>query len=62
MDTIFGIPGIGQLMVEGVTLNDYFIILSVATVISFLYISVMLIIDLLYGVIDPRIRIAGEVI
>lgn len=60
MDTIFGIPGLGQLMVDGVTLNDYFIILSVATVISFLYISVMLIIDLLYGVIDPRIRISGR--
>lgn len=59
MDTIFGIPGLGQLMVDGITLNDYFIVLTVATFYSFLFISVVLIIDLLYGVIDPRIRLAG---
>ncbi len=59
METIFGIPGIGNLMVLGITLNDYFIVLGVSTVMSFMFIMTLLVIDLLYGVIDPRIRLAG---
>ncbi|MCK8059338.1 MULTISPECIES: ABC transporter permease [unclassified Fusibacter] len=59
MENIFGIPGVGQLMVSGITLNDYFIVLTVSTLFSGLFIAVVLVVDLLYGVIDPRIRIAG---
>lgn len=59
IETIFGIPGVSFLMVEGIRLNDYFVILGVATFYSALFIAVILIIDLLYGVIDPRIRVAG---
>lgn len=59
MDTIFGIPGLGHLMVEAINVNDYFVVLTVATFFSTLFIIIMLIIDLLYGIIDPRIRITG---
>jgi oligopeptide transport system permease protein len=59
MENIFGIPGVGQLMVSGITLNDYFIVLTVSTLFSGLFIAVVLVVDLLYGVIDPRIRISG---
>lgn len=59
MEQIFGIPGVSFLMVSGIMQNDYFIILGVATFYSLLYIGVILIIDLMYGVIDPRIRLAG---
>lgn len=59
METIFGIPGLGNLMVLGITLNDYFVVLTVATFFSTMFIAVVLIVDLLYGVIDPRIRISG---
>jgi oligopeptide transport system permease protein len=59
MEQIFGIPGVSYLMVQGIMQNDYFVILGVATFYSVLFIAVILIVDLLYGVIDPRIRLAG---
>ncbi len=59
METIFGVPGIGQLVVKAISENDYFIIMADSTVMAFLYIVVIIIIDLTYGIIDPRIRLAG---
>lgn len=59
VEKIFGIPGVSFLLIEGITLNDYFIILGVATFYSALFIFVIIIIDILYGIIDPRIRLAG---
>lgn len=59
MEQIFGIPGVSYLMVQAIFQNDYFIILGVATFYSVLFIAVILFVDLLYGVIDPRIRLSG---
>ncbi|WXR61098.1 ABC transporter permease [Peptostreptococcaceae bacterium AGR-M142] len=59
IEKIFGIPGVSFLLIEGVTLNDYFVILGVATFYSALYIAVIFVVDLLYMVIDPRIRLQG---
>ena len=59
IEQIFGVPGLGQLLLLGVTNNDYNVISAVALVYSFLYISIMLVVDILYGIIDPRIRVAG---
>lgn len=59
IEQIFGVPGLGQLLLLGVTNNDYNVISAVALVYSFLYITIMLVVDILYGIIDPRIRVAG---
>ena len=59
IEKIFGIPGVSFLLIDGITKNDYFVILGVAAFYSFLYITVILIVDILYGVIDPRIRLVG---
>lgn len=59
MEIIFSVPGLGNLMASGITQNDYFIVLTVSMFISLMFISVVLIVDLLYGLIDPRIRIIG---
>lgn len=40
-------------------MKDQFLTLGIAFFYAFLYVIVILIIDLLYGVIDPRIRLAG---
>jgi len=58
VERVYGIPGIGSLLVEGIQVNDYNIIVMIAFVYSALYIFVNLIVDILYGVIDPRIRVA----
>lgn len=57
VEKIFGIPGIGSLMVNAIQMNDYNVVIAIAFVYSALYIFTMLIVDILYGVIDPRIRI-----
>jgi oligopeptide transport system permease protein len=62
IESIFSIPGIGNLFVMAIQVNDYNVVISIAFIYSALYIIIMLIVDLLYGVIDPRIRfVKGEV-
>ena len=60
IEKIFGIPGIGRLMITAIQENDYNVTIACAFVYSVMYIVVMLFVDILYGVIDPRIRIAKE--
>jgi oligopeptide transport system permease protein len=58
-ERMFSIPGVGQLLVEGIQSNDYNVIAALAFIFSALYISSMLLVDILYGIIDPRVRLAG---
>ena len=60
VEQIFAIPGIGSLLVSAIQFNDYNVVLAVVFVYSIMFISVMLIVDILYGIIDPRIRLAKE--
>ena len=60
IERIFGIPGIGLLMISGIQQNDYNVTIACAFIYSLLYIVTMLIVDILYGVIDPRIRVSKE--
>lgn len=59
VERFFGVPGLGRLLLNAINQNDYFLVLGVNLVFSFLFVAVILIIDLLYGVIDPRIRLKG---
>lgn len=61
IEQIFSIPGIGSLLVTAIQVNDYNVILALSFVYSVMFIIITLIVDILYGVIDPRIRLAkGE--
>ncbi|MFI3236655.1 MAG: ABC transporter permease [Lachnospiraceae bacterium] len=61
LEQIFSIPGLGTLLVNGISVNDYNVVLAVSFLYSLLYIVMMLIVDLSYGIIDPRIRLGkGE--
>lgn len=60
METVFNIPGIGQLIVNSVSKRDYPMIQGIVLVISLIYIVINLIIDILYGIVDSRIRITGK--
>jgi oligopeptide transport system permease protein len=59
IEQIFAIPGIGEQFVTSVTVNDYPTIMGTTLLFAFGFILIILIIDLLYGLIDPRIRLAG---
>lgn len=56
VEEIFGIPGLGQLFVRGSLNRDYTLVLGVVIFYASLIVLFNLIVDLLYGVIDPRIR------
>ncbi len=60
IEKICGIPGLGSLLVKAIEVRDYNVILAVSFLYSVLYIVIMLIIDILYGIIDPRIRLGKE--
>ena len=60
VEKIFSIPGIGSLLVTAIQSNDYNVIIALSFVYSAMYIGIMLIVDILYGVIDPRIRLSKE--
>ncbi|MCR4855867.1 MAG: ABC transporter permease [Erysipelotrichaceae bacterium] len=60
IERIFGIPGIGLLMISGIQQNDYNVTIACSFIYSLMYIAVMLFVDILYGVIDPRIRVSKE--
>ncbi len=55
-ETVFNIPGIGRLTVDAVANRDYPIIQGVMILVSAAYVLINLAIDLIYTVIDPRIR------
>lgn len=56
-ETIFNIPGIGQLIINSVERRDYSVIQGVVLFVTFSYVFINLFIDLLYGFIDPRVRL-----
>ena len=58
VEKIFGIPGLGELFINAIQFNDYNIVMAIAFLYSVMFIAVMLIVDVLYGIIDPRIRLA----
>ena len=60
VEKIFAIPGMGSLLVTAIQVNDYNVIIALSFIYSVLFIGVMLLVDILYGVIDPRIRLAKE--
>lgn len=56
LETIFGLPGLGQLLLTAVERRDYALIQGCAFFIAVILVVANLVIDLLYGAIDPRIR------
>ena len=57
VETVFAWPGIGRLLYEGITFRDFPIVQGVVIMGGAMIVAVNLIIDILYAVIDPRIRL-----
>jgi len=55
-ESVFVIPGLGRLTIDAILRRDYPVIQGVVVLFSFVYVLVNLLIDLLYTVLDPRIR------
>lgn len=59
VEQIFAIPGIGEQFVTSIHLNDYSVIMGTTMFFAVFLIVIILIVDILYGIIDPRIRLSG---
>ena len=57
LETMFNIPGMGQLIVDSVLKRDYPVIQGAVLFVSILYVLINLVVDISYGFIDPRIRV-----
>jgi len=55
-ETIFAWPGIGRLLIQSIGFRDYPMVQGCILLIAVTYVSVNLLTDLMYGVVDPRIR------
>lgn len=60
VEKICGVPGLGKLLINSILSNDVNIILACSFLYAAMYIVMMLIIDVSYGIIDPRIRLGKE--
>jgi peptide/nickel transport system permease protein len=55
-ETIFAWPGVGRLAVQSVFVRDYPVVQAGVFVLALTFVAINLLVDLLYGVLDPRIR------
>jgi oligopeptide transport system permease protein len=59
VEQIFAVPGIGEFFVTSIFVSDYSMILGTTLFFSVMFILALLLQDILYGIIDPRIRVSG---
>jgi peptide/nickel transport system permease protein len=56
IERIFSLPGIGSYIVDGINNRDYAVVTSVTLVMSTIFVLVSLFVDILYAIMDPRLR------
>lgn len=59
VETIFNIPGLGSLMTGSISTSDYYLTIAILFIYSLINLTSVLVVDLSYGIVDPRIRIGG---
>ena len=59
VENIFAVPGIGEQFTKSILSNDYYTIMAVTILFSALLVAVIFLTDILYQIIDPRVRGEG---
>ncbi len=59
-ERLFGLPGFGKLTVDAIAQRDYAVIQAAVLVVAASYVLINLVVDVLYTVIDPRVRVGGS--
>lgn len=57
-ETIFGLTGVGRTLVDGITARDYPLVQGFTIVIAVAFVLINLVVDIIYGYLDPRIRLS----
>lgn len=60
IETVFSWPGAGRLIADSISYRDYNVVQAGVILIAALFVVVNLVVDLLYGLIDPRVRLGGD--
>jgi peptide/nickel transport system permease protein len=60
VETVFAWPGMGQLAVQSIQARDFLVVQAVVLLVSITYVALNFVADVLYGVIDPRIKLAAS--
>ncbi len=60
VERMFSIPGLGRYYVQAVTDNDYTMVLGLTVFFAMLYVVSLIVVDILYGIVDPRIKVIEE--
>ncbi len=58
VETIFGLPGIGRYVYDAISMRDYPVVQGVTLVVALAFVLISLLVDVLYAVVDPRLRTA----
>lgn len=58
VENVFNWPGVGQLMIQSVSARDYPVVQATLIVVAVFFVLVNIVVDLLYAVLDPRVRLA----
>ena len=56
VESVFGLPGIGLLILNAIEMRDYPVVQGSVIFTALMFITINLLVDLLYGYLDPRIR------
>lgn len=56
VESVFGLPGIGKLLIDRILSRDYPVVQGTVLFAAFSFVLVNLVVDLLYGILDPRVR------
>jgi peptide/nickel transport system permease protein len=57
VEVLFGLPGIGELLINGIYQREYLIVQGVVLFIGVFFVLINMLVDLLYALLDPRVRL-----
>jgi ABC-type dipeptide/oligopeptide/nickel transport system permease component len=60
IETVFNIPGLGRIAIESIFARDYPVTMAIVMLFTFFYATINFAVDVLYGLVDPRIRLEAR--
>ncbi len=60
VETVFAWPGVGRLLIDSIGRRDYGVVQASILLVATIFVCINLLVDLLYGFLDPRVRLAGD--
>ncbi|HET6738834.1 MAG TPA: nickel ABC transporter permease [Kribbella sp.] len=60
VETVFAWPGVGRLLIDSIGRRDYGVVQASILLVATIFVLINLLVDLVYGFLDPRVRLAGD--